>query len=83
VLVAGDLGCDITRNSLTSVLAAWVADRPYDAGGDDALDATAITDDDADLLTGSSGADLFFIDFGDKITDFKFTNKDGDQVEYV
>jgi hypothetical protein len=31
-------------------------------------------------VTGSAGADLFFIDTGDKITDFQFGNKDGDFV---
>ena len=36
------------------------------------------------MLTGGAGADLFIVEFGDKITDFQFgkpqTNKDGDVV---
>lgn len=41
-------------------------------------------DDDCDTLTGGAGADLFIINAGDDITDFKFgkpnKNKDGDVV---
>jgi Ca2+-binding RTX toxin-like protein len=31
-----------------------------------------------DMLTGSSGADWFIINQGDKVTDFKSDNKQGD-----
>ena len=50
---------------------------------DAALDET-LGDADSDQLTGGAGADLFIINWGDKITDFQFgkpkTNKDGDVV---
>ena len=42
-----------------------------------------ILDENYDMLTGSSGADWFIISDGDKITDFKKVNKDGDVVTTV
>ena len=49
---------------------------------DDILDE-AVIDDNVDQLTGSSGADWFIISSGDKVTDFKVQNKDGDLVTVV
>ena len=50
---------------------------------DDVLDETLITDVDLDMLTGSSGADLFIVNNGDKITDLKKAIKDGDEIRTV
>jgi hypothetical protein len=35
------------------------------------------------MLTGSSGADWFLISEGDKVTDFKLQNQDGDLLTVV
>ncbi len=83
VLVAGEVAATLTRADLHRALAAWVADKTYDGGSEDVLDEALITDTSIDQLTGSSGADLFFISLGDKVTDLKFKNTDGDWVVYV
>jgi len=84
VLVAGDPAYRFTRDALWAVLADWMAGRVDDNGtDDDVLDETVIADEDLDMLTGSSGADWFIISQGDKITDFKTLNKDGDLITVV
>ena len=81
VLVAGDVACSITEQALWAALADWVDGREEDDGTfGDVLDETLITDGDFDKLTGSSGADLFIIGEGDKITDLKKAIKDGDEI---
>jgi len=81
VLVAADLANHFTRGAVVMVRDDWVRDRAADlAASTDALDESLITDDDFDLLTGSSGADWFIISSGDKVTDLKQQNKDGDLV---
>jgi Ca2+-binding RTX toxin-like protein len=82
VLVAGDIAGTITRDDLYLALAAWAADKTYDTG-DDTLNQATVSDNNADQLTGASGADLFFISLGDKITDLKAKNSDGDVVVTV
>ena len=47
------------------------------------IDETLISDTSLDQLTGSSGADLFFISLGDKVTDLKVQKAEGDFVVYV
>ncbi len=54
--------------------------EPDDGLVDDVLDEALITEDGFDTLTGSSGGDWFIIGDGDKITDFKKIDKDGDLV---
>jgi Ca2+-binding RTX toxin-like protein len=84
ILVAGDVGCSFTLGDLRSVLANWVLyKQPDDPTGEDILDETLVTDFSYDMLTGASGADWFIISQGDKVTDFKIVNKDGDVVTYV
>jgi len=81
ILVAGDIGCSFSISDLRSVLAAWVLYKaPDDSTGEDILDETLVTDVSYDLLTGSSGADWFIINQGDKVTDFKVNNLQGDVV---
>jgi Ca2+-binding RTX toxin-like protein len=84
ILVSGDMSSSIAEEELWAALADWVDGRADDeATDDDVLDETLITDDDFDLLTGSSGADLFIINEGDKITDIKKLIKDGDEVRVL
>jgi autotransporter-associated beta strand protein len=83
VLVAGEVAATLTRNDLNLARAAWAADKTYDSGADDALDEALITDSSYDQLTGASGADLFFVSLGDKVTDLKGKKSDGDVVVYV
>lgn len=49
---------------------------------DHVLDETLV-DTNFDQLTGGSGADWFIIGQGDKVTDFKIQNKEGDLVTIV
>lgn len=84
ILFASDLICSLNLAAVRGLSTAWSASRGSDpAPIEDCLEGT-IGDSDADQLTGGSGADLFFINLGDKITDFVFgnskTNKDGDAV---
>jgi Ca2+-binding RTX toxin-like protein len=85
ILVAGDVACYLDLIALRAASEAWSSSREIFAETDDndVLDEI-FGDDDFDQLTGSAGADLFFIDSGDKITDFQFgkpkTNRDGDVV---
>ena len=89
ILVAGDLACSITEQDLWAALADWVYGRGDDDGtgggsGDDVLDELLpIIDGDFDQLTGSSGADLFIINDGDKITDLKKALRDGDEIRIL
>lgn len=84
ILVSGDMSSSIARQALWAALAEWVDGKADDDGtDDDVLDETLITDDDFDMLTGSSGADLFIINDGDKITDLKKVIKDGDEILIV
>jgi Ca2+-binding RTX toxin-like protein len=87
VLVAGDVACEFSLQMLRDISRAWAEFRcTPEEEGDGAL-GKAIVDTDYDILTGSSGADLFFISAGDKITDYRFdkpkANKDGDVVRFV
>jgi hypothetical protein len=47
------------------------------------LNEALVADTSSNLLTGSSGAALFFISLGDKVTDLKVKNTDRDLVVYV
>ena len=71
--------------TLRAISQQWANSRTVAAA--EAIDATldeALSDSDADQLTGGAGADLFFIGVGDKITDYQSgnlkTNEDGDVV---
>jgi Ca2+-binding RTX toxin-like protein len=84
VLLAGDVGSNLGLHVLREISKDWVNTRTaYESAVDDLIDVV-FADGDYDVLTGGSGADLFIIDSGDKITDFRFdkpnTNKDGDIV---
>jgi len=81
VLVAGSLDCHTSRSELDSFLAMWT-DHHISSEEDDSLDGL-FTDVSYDQLTGSSGADWFIVSEGDKITDLKFQNVDGDFVTWV
>jgi hypothetical protein len=75
-----DLSTTFTRDDLYRTLAAWVADKVYDGGVDSVLDDALLTDTSYDQLSGNSGADLFFISLGDKVTDLNAKKADGDTV---
>jgi Ca2+-binding RTX toxin-like protein len=75
ILIAGNVTNDYT--SLTALMAMWIAEV---GNGDSTNTDTATTietdlngeevaDAGTDVLTGSAGADLFFIQLGDSITD--------------
>jgi len=84
ILVAGGVACSFTEEDFRAALADWIYGREDDDGTvDDVLDETLITDEDRDMLTGSSGADLFIINDGDKITDLNKALKDGDEIRIV
>ncbi len=75
------MACHFTDDALRAILLDWAADKEPDDGlVDDVLDEALITEDSFDMLTGSSGSDWFIISDGDKITDFKKIEKDGDLV---
>jgi PKD repeat protein len=81
VLVAGDVASSFSLGDLRSVLANWVLYKTPDLPtGERILDESLVTDPSYDSLTGGSGADWFIISAGDKVTDFKLKNKDGDVV---
>ena len=81
ILIAGRVACSFTERAFWEALADWAHGREDDEGiAADVLDETLITDEDYDMLTGSSGADLFIVDSGDKITDLKKALKDGDEI---
>jgi Ca2+-binding RTX toxin-like protein len=81
ILVAGDIACHFTDDDLRLISLDWAANRAVDDGfADDVLDELS---DGFDMLTGSSGADWFIISNGDKVTDFKYHNTDGDIVTLV
>lgn len=82
ILVAGDVANRFTDEALRQISAAWAATKTAEETVDDILDE-AVIDDNVDQLTGSSGADWFIISSGDKVTDFKVQNKDGDLVTVV
>ncbi|MBC7853590.1 MAG: cadherin-like domain-containing protein, partial [Pirellulaceae bacterium] len=88
ILVSGDVACSLELAALRNISRAWGAARSIaDGAVDDFLDEALIGDNSSDLLTGGSGGDLFIINTGDKITDFKIkksgTNQDGDVVIIV
>jgi Ca2+-binding RTX toxin-like protein len=85
ILVAADVECYLDLVILRQISQDWASSRTVDADAtDDALDEALLSDDYNDQLTGSSGADLFIISSGDRITDYHFgrpsTNRDGDVV---
>jgi Ca2+-binding RTX toxin-like protein len=85
ILTAGDIGSGLDLAALRAISQAWAASRSVgDSTVDDYLDTTVFTDAAVDQMTGSSGADLFIIISGDKITDYHFgkpqANKDSDVV---
>jgi len=82
-VVAGDVAYRFTDEALRAILADWAFGKTPDEESDDVLDETVVTDGELDMLTGSSGADWFIINTGDKITDFKTQNKDGDLITVV
>ena len=83
VLVAADVAEDFTDEALRLVLDDWASGwEPDDEDDDDLLDET-LGDDGSDKLTGSSGSDWFIISDGDKVTDFKKKNIDGDLVTII
>jgi Ca2+-binding RTX toxin-like protein len=84
ILVSGGVDCVFSLEDLREISHAWASSRSVEESSvDDLIDET-LGDEDSDRLTGSSGADLFIINTGDIITDFRFgqpqTNKDGDVV---
>lgn len=81
VLVAGDVACYFANAALRQISSEWSACKTADTSiAEDVLDETT---DGFDILTGSSGADWFIVSSGDKITDFKKQNKDGDLVTTI
>lgn len=85
ILVSGDLDASLDVLALQGISQQWAAAHSaVDAETTDAAIGEMIGDAQADQLTGSSGADLFFTNFNDIITDFKFdkrsANEDGDVV---
>jgi Ca2+-binding RTX toxin-like protein len=82
VLVAGEVANRFTDEALRQISALWAATKTVDEETEEVLDETVI-DADFDQLTGSSGADWFIISSGDKVTDFKVNNKDGDAVTLI
>jgi PKD repeat protein len=82
ILVAGDVASRFTDEALRQISAAWAATKRVEEAVDDILDEEII-DANFDQLTGSSGADWFIISSGDKVTDFKINNKDGDVVTVI
>jgi Ca2+-binding RTX toxin-like protein len=87
ILVSGEVALWLYLDALREISQAWATSRTTDEQAVDDFIDEAYGDDDSDLLTGSSGADLFIISSDDKITDFQFgkpnTNKDGDVVVFV
>jgi len=79
ILVAGDVANRFTDEALRQISAAWAATKTVEEAVDDILDEEII-DANFDQRTGSSGADWFIIGQGDRITDFKIRNNDGDVV---
>jgi len=85
ILVAGDVDSTLDILALQAISQEWAASHSTNEAEsiDSALDET-LGDGNSDLLTGGAGADLFIINWDDKITDFQFgkpkTNKDGDVV---
>ncbi len=82
ILVAGDVANHFTDEGLRQISIAWAATKTVNDSVDDLLDE-AVGDEDYDLLTGSSGADWFILSQGDRVTDFKIQNKDGDVVTII
>jgi autotransporter-associated beta strand protein len=84
ILVAGEVACMLSLAMLRDISRAWADLHTVSEEEDGAALDESVIDDDYDVLTGGSGADLFIISSGDKITDFQFdkpkTNKDGDVV---
>jgi hypothetical protein len=80
VLIAADIACQSTRDALWAILADWIAGKSEDAAAEADEELAVMSDSDVDKLTGSSGADLFFIGFNDVITDINGSKNDGDIV---
>jgi len=80
VLIGGSTNADDDDDLLMAALAAWTSSDDYDDRVD-ALDAllTVQDDEEEDLLTGSSGRDLFYDGLLDILTDVK-TKKDPELV---
>jgi Ca2+-binding RTX toxin-like protein len=81
ILVAGDVDCRFSEDELRLIALQWAANRTTD--GDLAEDVIDEASEGLDMLTGSSGADWFIINSGDKVTDFKVQNSEGDVVTTV
>ena len=81
ILVAGDLHYSTSRAAIDALLSDWIASRAATIS-DDSLDSI-FSDEDFDQLTGSAGADWFIVSEGDKITDLKKNNNDGDLVTWL
>ena len=74
------MGVNVYTQQLRAVSLDWVRDRALDAAAVDEVLDEALIDNDLDMLTGSSGSDWFIIGTGDKVTDFKKQNTDGDLI---
>ena len=83
ILAAGDVAESFSLGDLRGVLADWVLYKDPDEGSVEEILDEGVVDEGYDMLTGSSGSDWFIISDGDKITDFKKVNEDGDVVSYV
>lgn len=85
ILISGEIGSDLDFAALLAISQAWTASHTIDEAEDiDAALEETLNDGNCDQLTGGAGSDLFFINAGDTVTDFKFgkpkANKDGDVV---
>ncbi|MFO0926535.1 MAG: Ig-like domain-containing protein [Gemmataceae bacterium] len=84
ILSGDDVGCAVSLAAMREASQAWASSRNVAADEVEAVADELFADATGDKLTGSAGADLFFLFGTDGITDFRFgkpqTNKDGDVV---
>ena len=82
LLVAGLIDNHVDFLMLQAISHTWSSTRTVMVAAMDDLSPEETRDGTADQLTGGTGADLFFIELADKISDYQVgkpkTNKDGD-----
>jgi hypothetical protein len=82
VLIAGQVTSTYTASVLRAMSAEWAASKSTTT--DEAVEVDrAVTDDDADVLSGGAGCDWFIINLGDKTLDFSKTSGNTDVITYV
>jgi len=82
ILVAGQIANNLSAAALRAMGAEWVASKATTSA--EAADADrAVTDDDADVLSGGAGCDWFILSLGDVALDVSHVAGNADVITYV